>query len=356
MSDTQILPSIGLKGQSLVMKAVSLSVQLFVIHLLGVVPVAAAAAGGDQPSGPSSQAASAPKGHTGSGFVRPEPVEPHFEEPPGARTCRYELRETSTRLVDQEPFSQAEITLDYALSLWPDGRGELRVIRVRGKTRRKGYRAELDSARPGDLRRVRGGADTLLAPELVEAFALVPNVLRFELKKPNTIHLRATDAIRELYLNMHPPKPRAQKIHQAKVQHRLSDTALIAWFFPSYRVALPSQTGVHKNENAILERHGLRAVGFQAIRVQPKGPHQIVEFKEGYAPQGGIPGYPASSGGRFEKLAGLREATIELWRDHPCIHRGGEKLLTQMNWTPSTEGAETRRVDETRIRTWTPRS
>lgn len=304
----------------------------------------------DAPSadGPASAPASRPGPHA-EGFARPEPRPVTYVPPPGVPICRYTLEETTTALLDGQPHAETQLRLDYVLERVAPGTIQVRVLRARARARQEDYEADLDSARPGDRRRVRGGADTLLAPRVAEGFALLEGLLRFELDGLEVTRIEGGDALRDAFLAMHPPAVRAEPAYVARARDRMADDRLVRWLDPLG--AAPIGPEGETSREVELRQLGLRAEGIEKGRLRARGETSILEAKAAFTPSGPDADRPPLPGPRFERLAGTRERTVELRPGDPCFVRAAESWSTRVDRTDGAADAP-RPYDRTRTRLW----
>jgi len=93
------------------------------------------------------------------------------------------------------------------------------VRHIRAQGRREDYKAKLDSDRVADLRRVHGGADTLVLFDIVVPFALLERPIEVDVKPDGTVAaVRGGDAVRDAMREMLPASPRKSPHHQARIR------------------------------------------------------------------------------------------------------------------------------------------
>lgn len=285
-------------------------------------------------------------------YRRPEPQPWKFEPPPGVRSCRFSVEETTTERQAETPRAQVIIELDYAM-LVPEGApAELRVLRIRARGRKKNYKVDVDSARPGDTRRIVGGADTIDMPKIAAAFALLNQRLEVDLSASPPQLSQGGNAVRSAYLQMFPPGPRNDPAYQRRAELRLSDENILTWLLPQAAFSLRLSEGTQKGEEAQLTQEGLQAKGPRGYRVAVDGDRYLIEVKEAFTPNGPVPDLPPLSGMTVSRLAGLRERTLSLQGSDPCFVQAAESLNTRFNLRRKEDRSDGEAIERSQVRIW----
>ncbi|MBX2811872.1 MAG: hypothetical protein KTR25_08680 [Myxococcales bacterium] len=283
-------------------------------------------------------------------FVVPEPVPPVFRPPDGARVCRYMLQENILTSVDGQPLVKTELSLDYAVIHSSPKLAEIQTIRAQAHAQRKDYRARLDSARPGDMLRIRSGSDTLLFPDMVEGFMLYEHPITVNFDHRTASIVGGTQKIRDSYVNAHPPFPRENPYYITRADYILSDTNLLRRLLPSNFMHVPTSTGTTAPAAVSLSMEGLKATGERIARAQAwKNGHLLVEIKEQYQPDGVIPNFPPNPHGTLSELYVTAHQTFEIIPDDPCAIQAATSRTTRFK---RTSKSQSQMIEYSLIRMW----
>lgn len=216
----------------------------------------------------------------------------------------------------------------------------LTVERVKSEHRREAYRAKLDSNLPGDLVRVRGGAETSISFEAVAAFALLGQPLRLTLgDNGNVTAIEGGDAVRASMLAMFPPAPRKAPRTKTLIALRLSDSQLLERLWPAGRL-LPADgaltTGRRINTDTAEDLGDYQISVAQATMLKRDGRALTLISKRINKPSTRPSAAPPGPANPTELRAGDRVTRLEVHTDGHS--HGTSQDRAEVTWTGKFKG------------------
>ncbi len=270
---------------------------------------------------------------------------------PGA-VCTYELKEVMTESLGEQLLAGHEITITYELRARQTEAPltfEAEVTRIQADARRETYHAKLDSLRAGDLRRIQGGADTIVMYEMVVPFALLGKRLTIALDARGRIQtLEGGDAVRQAMLALHPPKPRKAPHYVKKVEVALSDDAILGYLLPS-AVIVPKDGPLASGRQETMDDQTFDLAdyagrGQEGFRILLRPDRWLIEQKQAFIPvaevHSVVPPLPHPlSEVTLEK--GDHSVTVDFEPQNPCFKTAGSAFNDQAVWTGPIEDVKT---------------
>ncbi len=247
--------------------------------------------------------------------------------------------------------AQHTITLNYSLSHGPDG-VTIRVHHVKAHARRENYQAKLDSDRPGDLVRIKGGADTLIMYPMVQAFSLYQLPLETQRRNHLLQPFQNAGAAADALMSYHPSIPRKQSFHQQKVALTHGSKQLLNYLFPASQL-LPESgvvtAGYKEKQPLIIHQPGYSAKGFRAVSAQKWRDSLLLQAKGGASPIKTQLAQP--KGNDSEKLLELvDELSVQLKPDQLCFEQAAQSTTLKTEWRGPIEGVVSTQ-NKTKVRT-----
>ena len=262
--------------------------------------------------------------------------------------CRYRLREVYDESLGDELVAahQLLVTYDVSAKNEPDGgvAYTVKVGHIRTIARREDYVAKLDSDRSRDLRRVHGGADTMVLFDIVVPFALLERPLSVTIAGDGALRaVEGGDAVRAAMLAMSPPKPRADPAHRQRIDALVSDARLAEYVLPMVGLTPAKAPTSKARDDADYAVRELRNV-----RTRAQGPAVLWELKSVFAPEKDS---PKDASVVLER--GQTQVTVEQQPGRACFRQAGSRHERAERWTGVIEDVEvTRTRTKTRTRLW----
>ena len=276
----------------------------------------------------------------------PEPKSPYTMAPlPVGAICTYTMKRVSSEQLGGDAYAGREIEVKYVLrSKAADAivlEAEVEHVKMTGRL--EDMRFDLDTSRPADMQRVRGGADAAVEPETVAFFALLGQKVTIHLDERGRFQkLVGGDAVRERFLKMHPPRPRKDPYYIALANLRLSDEGIAERFLP-YAVHMfdkgPLEEGRKDREELDVYTPDHRAHAVRARRVAAKDKKILFEARWGFIPteeKNVIPDNPDARVQAF--LGGEGSELVSLEAKNPCFLQGAQIRAYQHTWRGLVKG------------------
>lgn len=321
----------------------------------GANPVESSVAASDAPTadgpGAASQPASQPWVNASTTFVRqldflpplegPSPAPPfRWSPPPAAERCIYRLREVLNESIDGRLVAGHQLLMTYELSARAAEAGTVYTVtvkHVRAEGRRETYTAKLDSDRPGDRRRIEGGADTTVLFDMVVPFSLLDRPLTMTVgPEGEIIGVTGGEDVRAAMLAVHPPAPRASAHHRGRVATLLADERLAGYLLP-----LAGLTPTSAPQRAVRDEADYRAHVLRNARVRAAAGVVLWEQKEALGPHDDPSSVPPNpTGPRIALVDGKADITVEQEPGRACFRQAGLHRLTRHRWTGMVDETE----------------
>ena len=279
----------------------------------------------------------------------PTPAPPFtLDAPPAGAVCTYRVQDHLTDSMGGDVLAASETEIDYVLrSMRADSALvlEAQVERVAARGRREDTKFDLDSDRPGDVRRVSGGADATIEPEMVAWFALVGVPIRIHLdERGHVLRVEGGDAARTRFLSYHAPVPRKSKHYSQKAQVRLADGDLVARFLP-YAGLVYEEGDLTEGREATDEIERVHpdftVKVMQGRRVRTKGKRifwdELLTFAPSEKPHS-VP--PLEHGPKQKYLRGNGRTTVALQAKSPCFLQAARSVRHELVWSGTIRGAD----------------
>lgn len=290
----------------------------------------------------------------------PAPQSPYtLEARPAGAVCAYELTDTQNVLLGGDMYSGLQTKVRYVLRSEKSKKGIRLVAEVEHVVtdgRLQDVKIDLDSSRASDVRRISGGADATMRPDVVGFFAMIGNKIAFELdERGHLLKVEGGNAVRKRFLDYHPPKPRKSPHYIEKAKIQLSDEALAGFLLPYAPTMF--EKGAVEDKRKDVEKMPVfdrdhRADALRARRIGAKDKRIVFEAKWQFAPSKEahkVPEHPDANVKEF--LGGNGNELVAFEAKNPCFLQAARTRQYDHNWHGYIDG-ETILTKRTTTRTY----